>query len=359
MKKIVFVIGSLENGGAERVVSVLTNFLAKKNEVHIVTTMEDKIDYEINDKVTYKYIMDDYENEQGIKKNFFRIFALRNYFNTIKPDVIISFLWATNIVSILACMFTKHNLILSERNDPNHEPTSTKWRMIRNCLFRLRKRNYFVFQTQYAQSCFSSRIRKKSQVIFNPIKNNLPKVCKEEREKKIVCVARFVSEKNIDMLLRAFKKISYKEPDFELHLYGRGPLEQELKAETKKLGIEKKVIFKGFSKNIHDEIRNATVFVLPSNYEGISNAMLEALAIGIPSICTDCPAYGTREFIQDGYNGYLINVGDEESLYEKCMCLIENKDIRDRFSLSSVKINELLNVTKICNQWEEFINRII
>lgn len=87
--------------------------------------------------------------------------------------------------------------------------------------------------------------------------------------------------------------------------------------------------------------------------------MLEALAIGIPSICTDCPAYGTREFIQDGYNGYLINVGDEESLYEKCMCLIENKDIRDRFSLSSVKINELLNVTKICNQWEEFINRII
>ena len=104
-------------------------------------------------------------------------------------------------------MFTKHNLILSERNDPNHEPTSTKWRMIRNCLFRLRKRNYFVFQTQYAQSCFSSRIRKKSQVIFNPIKNNLPKVCKEEREKKIVCVARFVSEKNIDMLLRAFKKI--------------------------------------------------------------------------------------------------------------------------------------------------------
>lgn len=184
MKKIVFVIGSLENGGAERVVSVLTNFLAEKNEVHIVTTMEDKIDYEINDKVTYKYIMDDYENEQGIKKNFFRIFALRNYFNTIKPDVIISFLWATNIVSILACMFTKHNLILSERNDPNHEPTSTKWRMIRNCLFRLRKRNYFVFQTQYAQSCFSSRIRKKSQVIFNPIKNNLPKVCKEEREKK-------------------------------------------------------------------------------------------------------------------------------------------------------------------------------
>lgn len=178
-------------------------------------------------------------------------------------------------------------------------------------------------------------------------------------KKKIVCVARFVSEKNIDMLLRAFKKISYKEPDFELHLYGRGPLEQELKAETKKLGIEKKVIFKGFSKNIHDEIRNATVFVLPSNYEGISNAMLEALAIGIPSICTDCPAYGTREFIQDGYNGYLINVGDEESLYEKCMCLIENKDIRDRFSLSSVKINELLNVTKICNQWEEFINRII
>lgn len=101
MKKIVFVIGSLENGGAERVVSVLTNFLAEKNEVHIVTTMEDKIDYEINDKVTYKYIMDDYENEQGIKRNFLRIFALRNYFNTIKPDVIISFLWATNIVSIL------------------------------------------------------------------------------------------------------------------------------------------------------------------------------------------------------------------------------------------------------------------
>ena len=359
MKKIVFLIGSLHNGGAERVISVLANEFVKKYEVHILTIMEDKVDYDLDSNINYKYIMKDDEGKKGIIRNYIRIKKIRDFVKKTNPDVVISFLWATNIIAILSCLFLPQCLILSERNDPKHEPGSGILRLIRNCLFRIRKKNYFVFQTEYAQSCFSNYIKRKSKIIFNPIKDNLPEKYTDVRKNKIVCVARLVSEKNISMLLKAFKKVYEKYPDYLLFLYGRGPLEKQLKEESLNLGIRDNVIFKGFSKNVHSEIIDAKLFVLPSNFEGISNAMIEALALGIPTICTDCPAYGAREFITDGENGYLIDVNDEKALEDKMLSVITNVSLQNKFSQNATKIRNNLNSNQICKQWECFIREII
>ncbi len=358
MKKIIFMIGSLQNGGAERVISVLANKFIEKYEVHVVTIMENKIDYDLNDGIKYTYIMENDDDKHGINRNFVRIKNIRKYIKTVKPDVVVSFLWATNIVAIISCLFLKQRLILSERNDPKHEPVNSLARTIRNVLFSVRTNNYFVFQTSYAKQCFNKSIQKKSQIIFNPIKENIPERYEARRAKKIVCVARLVEEKNIEMLLRAFKKVIEKHPDYLLYLYGRGPLKEKLEEEAIRLKIEKNVIFKGFSKNVHEEIKDATMFVLPSNYEGISNAMLEAMALGIPTICTDCPAYGAREFIKDGENGYLVNVNDEKMLEERMLSIIENDAIQNKFSKEACKIVERINCDVICNQWEAFISSI-
>ena len=103
---------------------------------------------------------------------------------------------------------------------------------------------------------------------------------------------------------------------------------------------------------MHEKMKSAVIYVSSSNYEGISNAMLEALAIGVPVICTDCPAGGARTYIQDGINGYLVPVGDEDALCEKLNELYRDKKIQDRFSEGSKRIRSDLSMEKIGAKWE-------
>lgn len=358
MKKIVFLIGSLGNGGAERVISVLANAFVKKCEVSIVALFEDRIEYKLDENIEYKFIMED-ENSTGLVRNINRIHKLRKFLVNKNPDCVISFLWAVNITAILSCLYTKQKLILSERNDPRHEPTTQLMRAIRNILFETRRENYFVFQTEYAKRCFSLRIQKRGTVIFNPVKEALPERYVGTRKKKIVCVARLVEEKNISMLISAFGRISISYPEYKLYLYGRGELESCLKKQVDSLKITENVIFKGFSNNVHDEIRDASLFVLPSNFEGISNAMIEAMAMGLPVICTDCPAFGAREFIKNDVNGYLIKPNDENELYMRMLSIIEKPELQERFSQKAYEIRSSLCAEVICEQWEEFIRRNI
>ena len=100
--------------------------------------------------------------------------------------------------------------------------------------------------------------------------------------------------------------------------------------------------FAGFSKNVHDEIIDATVFVLPSNYEGLSNSMLEAMAIGLPVICTDCPPGGAREYIQDYSNGILVRVGDAEGVCKALNYIVENRRQAEMISKNAEKIAALV-----------------
>lgn len=354
MKKIFFVIGTMSNGGAERVVSILSNYFSKDYKVYVIALFDPQIDYILEKNVQYVFLLKD-DKSLGLLRNINRIKKLRYLVKELKPECVISFLSIINMIAIVACLFTKTKLILSERNDPRHEPSTRILRFFRNILYLFRKNNYFVFQTQYAMNCFGKKIQAKSVVIFNPIQSGLPKH-REDVIRKIVCVSRLTSDKNIPMLINAFSNVVKQHNEYVLEIYGRGELIDVLKNKVKKMDLNEKIFFRGFSANVHEKICNADLFVLPSNFEGISNAMLEAMAMGIPTICTDCPAYGAREFIQNGKNGFLINVGDEKDLTAKILTVIENSQLAKEISSNSVKIKTILNEKEICRQWMRFLD---
>ena len=355
MKKIVFVIESLAGGGAERVVSILANDLARSGyDISILMIFEDVVKYHIDSKVNLKGI--ELEKPHGLRRNIERLQKIRNEINKIKPDVVISFLSLVNIATISSLLLTKYPIILSERNDPKHEPASGKERLLRNLLYSLREKNYFVFQTEYAKKCFPKRIQRKITIIYNPLRTDLHDPYVGLRKNTIVCVARLQPDKNISLLLHAFARFHKKIPSYFLEIYGEGPLLDQLKKECKELEINHFVIFKGFVNNVDEMIVDSSMFVLPSNYEGISNAMIEAMAIGIPTISTDSPAYGARSFIKNGENGFLIGVNNEEELYNRMVDIAENLDLTNKFSCNAAKIRETLDEKIIKDQWIDFIN---
>ena len=157
------------------------------------------------------------------------------------------------------------------------------------------------------------------------------------------------------MLIDAFKEVSTKYNDYKLYIYGEGPLRKHLEDKIKKYDLENKVFMPGYVDNVNELMNDAKVYISTSNYEGISNSMLEALAMGIPTICTDCPVGGAAMFIKDHKNGILIPVGNKETLVESMEEIIEMKDLENELSKNSVVIKEELNIQKIFKKWEELI----
>lgn len=357
-KNLVFVIGSLSGGGAERVVSILSNGLVDFYNVSIICIFEDKVEYDINPNINYKFI--DLSNQKGIiKKNIKRLVLMSEQIKETNADVIISFLSYVNIFVLISQFFSRKKIIICERNDPNSEITNKFLQKFRNFLFSFRRRNYFVFQTEYVKNMFSKKIKRNSIVIYNPIKSTLPvRNVNSNIKKKIVCVARLDPSKNISLLLKAFSLFIQVKNDYILEIYGKGPLFNELNQLSNELKISEKVFFRGFSSNIFECIEDSEMFVLPSNYEGISNAMLEAMAIGIPVICTDCPAYGARIFIKPGVNGFLTELDNIQMLYEKMLLISENKELQISSIMSAEKLQKQLSEERIVRSWVNFIDKV-
>ena len=347
-KEIVLVTFYIGNGGAERVFSGLANYWVNKGiKVTIVQTRTflGDIEYRINEKI---YI----ENIVFSKGNFRRIKQIKDFVRLMrdKPNaVIIGFLPQTVLLTGLASIFLKNKLILSERNDPERSPGNKLLRIGRDLMFEFGDK--FVFQTEQAKEHFSKRIQKNGFVIPNPINPNLPEPFIGVRKKTIIAAARLEKQKNLPMLIQAFALFHEQFPDYSLEIYGRGPLENEFNNLIQEKGIQDSARLMGFSDDIYSKMRDCAMYVSSSDYEGISNSMIEALGLGLPTICTDCPCGGARETITDGVNGLLVPVGDIQALYE-AMCLIaENPEFAETLSRNAVRIREDLSVDKIADQW--------
>ena len=157
------------------------------------------------------------------------------------------------------------------------------------------------------------------------------------------------------MLIDAFSIISKKYPDYELHIYGEGAEHQILQDQIKALQLERKVVLHGFVENVYEKIKNAAMYVSTSNYEGMSNSMLEALAMGIPRICTDCPSGGARMVIRDSKNGLLIPVGNKGKLVEAIQMYIENPQLAEKYGKNGKRIIDSMSEEKIADKWERYI----
>lgn len=357
--KILFNLGTLRKGGAERVVANLSNYLAENNnDVSIVISVEKQSYYKLNDNVKLYGLDKKKASNNFLIKNISRLKRLNHIVRAIKPDIIISFLPEPSYRVLALKLFNrKLKVIVSVRNDPKIEYKTKINRIVMKILYPLA--DGFVFQTKEAKEYFSKNIQQKSVIIPNPIDKKIiqRKVYTGKKEKKIVAVGRLVEQKNHELLINAFNIVKDQIPEYNLIIYGEGSLREKLQEQIERLNLKKRVFLPGNVDNIADKIENASLFVLSSNYEGMPNALMEAMALGLICISTDCPCGGPRFLIENNVNGYLINVGKEKELANKIKEIIVDTKQEKLEEVSNNARKKMLQMSeeKIGEIWFKYI----
>ena len=344
--KITFILGSMGRGGAERVISILSREYAQKGwETEIIMLLSDNVEYDLHE--TTKVLDFSAGGGSRIKRLPYWLRSVRKHIRDGKPDVVLSFAARINIIVQAVCLGLNQKIIVSERNDPKCDGRSVFVRCLTKLLYPLA--HCVVFQTKRAASYFKGL--KNTVIIPNPIE--VAVYANKEKQTKIVNVGRLTLQKNQKMLIKAFFEIHKKYPEYSLEIYGEGELRAELQALIKQLELDEKVFLMGNQKNIHERICDAQIFVLSSDYEGLSNALLEAMVMGLPCISTTCA--GSDEVICDGENGILIQVGDGRALEEAMEALIKDKTLCQKISENSRKSSETVKKENVTKQWMKII----
>jgi glycosyltransferase involved in cell wall biosynthesis len=208
-----------------------------------------------------------------------------------------------------------------------------------------------VLQTDRARKYFPEVVQRNSIVIVNPIDINTYAI--EQSKPRIVSAGRLVKQKNQIMLVKAFKQIHDKYPEYSLTIYGEGELREEIEEQIIKLDLKEAVDLPGNLTNVHDEMKDAYMFVLSSDYEGLSNSLLEAMMMGLPCISTDCS--GSDEVIIDRYNGILVPRGNQEQLSEAMKLLIDDKELTKKIGRNAMTSSEKFSTKNVINKWDKII----
>lgn len=357
-KTIFFITNELSGGGAERVMSNLANYLIKRDyNIKFILLNGNKIVYPLDNAIEI-IIRPDVQ----AKDTLAQIKFIRRYMKKNKNALFVSFFTHQNLYTILASVATKAKVLVSERNDPANTFVRKLQKIgdiARRILYKNSHCKKIVFQTQGAADYFEEKIAKKGVVIPNPLKNGLPQPYTGQRKKTVVAVGRISPQKNYRLLFDSFAKFSEIHPDYTLEIYGNGEKKEAAAAYIAKLGITDKVKLCGFCKDVHERILDAGMYVMSSDFEGLSNAMLEALAIGLPVISTDHPPGGARAYITSYENGILTPVRDVDAM-TKAMCyMAENTEKAQEMGQKAASVREALSEDTICKKWQTVFDDIL
>lgn len=348
--KILFVNHSLSDGGSEKVMTIIANEFIKRNyDVSmIIIEKSEKETYVLDDKVKRYYF--DPKNKKGSDFVWTCIKYIRKIIRDIKPDVIVSFMIRINIMTIIADFGIKNKLLVSERAAPAYRKEKREMlHFLENTLYNFT--TAVIVQTNQVKDMFVAPIRRKCVVIANPIQPNLPTAFHGQRENSIVALGRLTKQKNFEMLIKAFANCSTIIPDYSLKIYGDGEEREHLGELIYQLKMEDRIHLMGYVADVNQQIRDAAIYVSSSNFEGISNAMLEAMAIGLPVVCTDCPVGGAAMAIDDS-NGILIPVGDQKGLENAIKRIVNDSEFAEKIGRNAEKVRNRFSVENIVNQWE-------
>lgn len=355
--KILFYIGNLRKGGAERVVATLSNKLVEKNEVIIITTTDEKVEYGLNKNIKLFSLKNFDGNKNPLVKNAIYLKKLKRYIKEIDPDIILGFLPEPSYRLLLLKPFIKTPVIISDRNDPKVEYASLKNRILMNALYK--RANGFVFQTEEARNYFSKKIQNKSVVIANPVDDRFLKTKYiGEKSTEFINVGRLNGQKNQIFLIESFKDVIEKYPNYKLLVYGDGDLKNELNTYIKNNKLNNNVKLCGNADNIENILKEKKCFILSSKYEGMPNALMEAMAVGVPCISTDCPCGGPRELIKNNINGLLIKNNDKNELVSAMYKIIENNEMCKKMAVNAKKNMNNYSCDKIVSRWFEFMKEV-
>lgn len=398
-KQLMFIMPVMKGGGAEKVAALLLNEFNKNGyECELILTNSDRneiVDRGLNQEVSVTVLREKFSENRVFKKLFLILFRLFSSFickmpevlgkkvpanlarlsfraqyydelNTLEahiknnPDAsILSFLQPSIPLVLLAARGRPNNVVVSERADPYR---LLKKRYGYNFIKKYYQRaDAVVFQTNDAKAAYPDNISAKGTVIFNPINDKLPEPYSGEREKYVTTFCRVSRQKNLPVLVQAFADFHKEFSDYRLKIIGepqndddRASLD-ETKSLADKLGVTEYIDFMPFSAQVHDLIIRDAMYVNSSDYEGMSNAMLEAMAIGMPVICTDCPIGGANAVINNCENGILTEVGNAEEMCEAMKKIASDKSFADKISKNAAQIRYELSLENTAKKWMELL----
>lgn len=348
--KLTFVTSTLHAGGAERVISLLANsFCQKGYEVEIVCINKHLVFYPIDEKVKVWFAEDEVKSLSILKKMMW----LRKHINSEKPDVVIAFMLEVYCVTLASLIGVSVPVISSERIDPHFFGRAKgllRWLL-------LRRTTHLVVQTVRIKDFYSAKLQSRTTIIPNPVTDKVFSLTPTLKQKRIIAVGRLAYQKNYPMMFRAFAKVHHDFPDWQLVVYGNGPQKEEIRGVIERLGMEGHIILAGKSDHVVEEMNKSSLFVMSSDYEGMSNALLEAVCVGLPVLSTDVS--GAKDLITDGVNGYIVPVGNERALTLALSSMLSSPEKMDEMGRQSKALASRFREEQIVGQWEELIKKVV
>lgn len=358
---ILFITNSIGYGGAEKMMNFVTDSLCSAGYKVVVLNLN-TVSADINTNTqnlnpSIKILL-----AKNICKNK-NLSAIKNILKIIKDykiDMMITFTMFPNFYGSIASLLTKVPSIMSERGDPGRTFTNSfKDRILK--LF-INKAKGAVFQTKEASYFYSEKLQKRGVVIPNPIfiaDDDIEFVSAKDRNKTVVSVGRFQNiQKRMDIMLKAFQIFSKSHPEYILKMYGSGEIDY-VKSLCHELNITDKVQLMGVVNKPMTKIYNDGMFIITSDYEGIPNALLEAMAVGLPVISTDCTPGGARLLINNGENGILVPIRDYNAVATAMCRFAEDDALSDYCGKNAQKVIDNYAPEKISQLWIDYINKIV
>lgn len=333
--KIVFLISSLNAGGAERVATTLCNaWVARNDSVTLVPTFSGGGNpfYALDKRVELTYLSSLVPVLAGSGKRYLaRLLALRRLVRECKPDVVISFLPNVNVAALAATAFTGMPCIVCERSDPSQMPIGRLWRVVCNLFYRFA--DVVAVQTEAVASGIGRVYSGLRRVVIVP--NPLPEGLLQMRadsgavpnRRTLLSLGRLSQEKQVGQIVDVFASLTGDFPEWDLHVHGDGPDREALQVQIDTLGLRERVFLKGQSIEPWQVMAKADAFVMNSRFEGFPNAMLEAMGVGLPCVVADCPS-GPRDISADGRDALLFSPGDFQGFRAALAQIMGDSDLR-------------------------------
>lgn len=356
-KKIYFYISNLAKGGAERVcINLAEYFHSSGYDVAIITSYKSNEEYNLSSKIRRILLNETYYSGNIIYRNLILIKRLRQIIKIDKPDIIISFMAESNLRLLLSTIGLDVTRIVSVRNDPDEEYKGLIGRIVGKLI--LPTANGCVYQTEQAKNWFPKKLRDKSAVIKNPVREEVFNITRNPVTGRIINIGRLEDQKNQKMLINSFEIVLEKYPKADLLIYGEGGLRDELEKIIANKGLNDNIKLCGYFNDIGSTLSKADIFILSSDYEGLPNSLMEALSAGVPCISTDCPCGGPKSLIVNGVNGILVPTNDESKLAEAIIDLLSDDSKKENLSKNAKEFSKDYSTEIINNEWKDYLELV-